>query len=348
MNRTLRLALIVILLLTLVLGAVGGYTVFGSNTPTYDDTRGVKIPPGSSFQAVLDSLDAAGVVASTSTLAFVGGVTGWKDQVKAGYYTFDAGASNYTILSTLRRGLQTPIRVRIPAGTRLERIAAIGGRDMAFGPDAFLEALRSDSLAAAVGVEREEVLGYLLPDTYFFFWLTPPDEVVSKIKQTFDRIIEQNGPLPDGMTAAGVATLASIVEWETAVESEKARVAGVYLNRLRIGMPLQADPTVQFGVQELEGQKRELFIRDYKLQHPYNTYLYTGLPPGPITNPSASSVKAVLKPEQHDYLYFVASAALDGTHAFGRTLAEHNRNAQAFYRAVTAARRARAEREANL
>ncbi len=340
MNKTLRNLLVFVLLAAFLVAALGGYVVFGPNTPGYEGARGVKIPPGSTFGATLDSLDAAGVVASRRSFALLAGATGWRDQIKAGYYEFEAGASNYDLLMTLRRGLQTPIRVRIPAGTRVERIAEVGGRDMAFGPDGFLRALESDSLAAAVGLDRAHVLGVLVPDTYFFFWLTPPDKVVAKIKDNFDKIIRQNGPPPDGLSAEDVATLASIVEWETAVESEKPRVAGVYLNRLRIGMPLQADPTVQYGIQEVEGQKRELFVRDYGLAHPYNTYAYRGLPPGPVTNPTASSIKAVLKPEKHDYLYFVASAALDGHHAFGRTLAEHNRNVQAFRTAIAARRRA--------
>ena len=336
MSRTLRNVLIAVVLAAFAFGALGGYAVFGPNTPAFEDARGVKIAPGSTFAQTLDSLSASGVLASTGSFALLARVTGWKDQIKAGYYEFESGASNFVLLNTLRRGLQTPIRGRIPGGTRLERIAAVGGREMAFGEEAFLEALQSDSLAASLGIRREEILGVLLPDTYFFYWLTPPNRVVEKVKAAFDSVIEKNGPIPDGLSPTEVATLASIVEWETNHEAEKARVAGVYLNRLRIGMPLQADPTVQFGLQEIEGQKRRLYERDYGLAHPYNTYRFTGLPPGPITNPSASSILAVLKPERHDYLYFVASAALDGTHAFSTTLAEHNRKARAYHQALNA------------
>lgn len=344
MSKTLRNALIVFVLTAFVVGALGGYAIFGPNTPSFEERRGVKIPPGSSFEQTLDSLQSAGVLASTGTFGLLARATGWKDQIKAGYYEFESGASNFELLNTLRRGLQTPIRVRIPDGTRVERIAEIGGREMAFGPDRFLAALQSDSLAASLGLTPPQVLGVLLPDTYFFYWLTPPEQVVSRIKDAYDAIVEEHGPPPQGLSAADVATLASIVEWETAHDSEKARVAGVYLNRLRIGMPLQADPTVQYGVQEIEGQKRALLFRDYQLEHPYNTYRFQGLPPGAVTNPSASSIRAVLNPEQHDYLYFVASAALDGTHAFSRTLAEHNRKADAYRRAIAAYR---AERAAN-
>ncbi len=342
MSRSLRNVLVIVVLILIVFAAGGGYAVFGPNTPAFEGKRGVKIPPGSAFETVLDSLSSSGVIASPVMLGLLGNATGWGDQVKAGYYEFEAGASSFDVLSTLRRGLQTPIRVRIPQGSRLERIAEVAGREMAFGPETFYDALRSDSLADAVGVPTPYVLGVLLPDTYFFYWLTPPEEVVEKIKRAFDRVIDENGPPPQGLTPLEVATLASLVEWETNVDAEKPRVAGVYLNRLRIGMKLDADPTVQFGVQEREGQKRVLLFRDYQLDHPYNTYRFVGLPPGPVTNPSASSIRAVLAPEQHDYLYFVASAALDGTHAFSTTLAEHNRKAEAFRRAIAAARAERA------
>jgi UPF0755 protein len=121
--------------------------------------------------------------------------------------------------------------------------------------------------------------------------------------------------------------MASIVEWEARLEEEKPRIAGVYLNRLRIGMRLQADPTVQFALMQVEGGRmRRLLFRDYEFQHPFNTYLYGGLPPAPINNPSPSSIHAVLDPEPHDYLYFVARG--DGGHTFSRTLSEHNRAAR--------------------
>jgi UPF0755 protein len=126
-----------------------------------------------------------------------------------------------------------------------------------------------------------------------------------------------------------VLNLAAIVEWEAHLEEEKPRIAGVYLNRLRAGWPLQADPTVQYALLQIEGQKRRLLFRDYQIDHPYNTYRVQGLPPGPITNPSPTSIQAVLNPEQHDYFYFVAKG--DGGHLFSRTLAEHNRAAEAYY-----------------
>ena len=165
MSRPLRTVLVTVVLIALVFAAGGGYAVFGPNTPAFEGKRGVKIPPGSAFETVLDSLSSSGVIASPMMVGLLGNATGWGDQVKAGYYEFEAGASSFDVLSTLRRGLQTPIRVRIPQGSRLERIAEVAGREMAFGPDAFYDALRSDSLADAVGVPTPYVLGVLVPES---------------------------------------------------------------------------------------------------------------------------------------------------------------------------------------
>ena len=140
-----------------------------------------------------------------------------------------------------------------------------------------------------------------------------------------------------GLSVEEVLSLAAIVEWETSVEEEKARVAGVYINRLKKNWPLQADPTVQYAILEDEGQKRRLFNRDYKIDHPYNTYLFNGLPPGPVTNPSPLSIRAVVEAEEHDYMFFVARPG--GGHAFNATLAGHNRDAARFHRYMRQQRR---------
>jgi len=132
------------------------------------------------------------------------------------------------------------------------------------------------------------------------------------------------------MTPDETIRMAGIIEWETSHIEEKPTISGVYHNRIRDGWRLDADPTVQYAVMLREGDKRRLLFRDYDIQHPYNTYRRRGLPPGPITNPSASSVRAALTPEEHRYYFFVARG--DGTHIFSRTLSEHRRRANEYYR----------------
>ena len=317
-----------LLLAGLLAGGAGAYLLFAPNTSVYEGERSVKIPPGTGFDAAVDSLDAAGVLGLDRSFRWVARATGWGSQIKAGHYTFEAGQSNYDLLNTLRKGLQTPIRLTIPPGTRPEVIAAVAGRDLYAGPEAFAAALRDPALAEALGTDTLHLFAYMLPETYFFYWLTDAETVVRRVKEQFDGFFDEamrQKAEALNLSVGDVLSLAAIVEWETSVEEEKARVAGVYLNRLRRGWPLQADPTVQYAVIEREGQKRRLLFRDYDIQHPYNTYQFTGLPPGPVTNPSPSSIRAVLDAEEHDYMYFVARP--EGGHAFNETLAGHNRDA---------------------
>ncbi len=323
------------MVLVAVVAVTGYFVVLGPNTQLYDGKRGVKIPPGSGFEAALDSLESSGILASRTTLRWMGKATGWGGQVKAGYYEFESGVSNRTILDVLRRGLQSPIRLTLPPGTRREVLAAVAGSVMAFDAADFDSALTDTSLARRLDADTSTLFAYMLPETYFFYWLTNAERVIAKVKEQFDRFYDTElaaGAEARGLTKKELLTMASIVEWETDHVEEKPRVAGVYLNRLRIGMPLQADPTVQYAVLEREGAKRRLLFADYRIQHEYNTYLFRGLPPGPITNPSPSSLRAVANPEDHDYLYFVARG--DGRHTFSKTLQEHNRAAREYYRVM--------------
>ncbi len=347
MSRTLRSFLFKVFPALFVLALAGGVLVYklalAPNTPDFSGERAVKIPPEGSLDTVVDSLSAAGVLASPRTFRWMARLTGWGDQVKAGHYTFKAGVSNRDLLTTLRRGLQTPVRLTIPSGTTPVVLAAVASREMAFSPAAFQAALADTLLAAELGTDTTHLAAFLLPDTYFFYWLTDPREVIRTVKQQFDRFYEKAlaaSPDPPDLTPEEVLRLASIVEWETHDASDMARVAGVYLNRLRMGWPLQADPTVQYIVLASEGRKRRLLFQDYKLDHPYNTYLRRGLPPGPLNTPSGSSIKAVLQAEHHEYFFFVSNG--DGTHTFSRTLREHNRAANTYRRMMRQRRREQA------
>ncbi len=329
------------LVLGLIAAGVGYWVIYAPNTLDYEGKRGVKIPRGAGFAQVLDSLEANNILDSRRTLAWLGRATGWDEQLDAGFYRIESGASNYDILDKIRRGLQDPVHVTIPPGSRPEVVAAVAARDMAFPADSFLTALRDTALAHALGTDTTHLFGYLMPETYYFYWLTPAEDVIRRAKEQFDEFYtEEMAARADSLrlTKAEVATLASIIQWETAVVEEKDRIAGVYLNRLEIGMALQADPTIQYAILQEEGQTRRLFFSDYEIAHPYNTYNYRGLPPGPITNPSASSIRAVLNAEEHGYLYFVASPG--GGHYFSETYSEHLRAADRYYEAMREQRQA--------
>ncbi len=332
MRKKLIIAAVVVAALALAAGGLIAWVAYGPNTPLFSEQRSVKIPPGSSFEDVVDSLDAAGILQWDASFRLFARTTGWGHQVKAGNYVFGPGVSNYDMLSKLRRGLQEPIRLTIPPGTRPEVVSAVTGRQMYFDPAEFDSALSDPELAASLETDTAGLFGFMMPETYHFYWLTSAEQVVTSIAEHFDAYFERElraGADSLGLSKRDVATLASIIEWETGNADEKPTVSGVYHNRLRIGMKLDADPSVQYVVMRREGVKRRLLYEDYLIEHPYNTYLRAGLPPAPLTNPSPSSLWAAAYPADHEYLYFVAKG--DGTHQFSRTLGEHNRAARQYH-----------------
>lgn len=196
-----------------------------------------------------------------------------------------------------------------------------------------LQTLDDADFLASTKFDEDTKLAMYIPNTYEFFWNTDAERFRDRMKTEYDRFwnderIAKAKKL--GLTPNEVTSLAAIVQKETAKVDERPRVAGVYLNRIRRGMLLQADPTVIYAIKKETGNydtiiKRVLF-RDLEMDSPYNTYKYAGIPPGPITMPDISSIDAVLNPEKHDYLYFVADVSNFGYHLFAKTLAQHNRN----------------------
>ncbi len=337
------LVLVGALLLGLSVG-VGGAILFAPNTGGYDGARDLIIPTDASLDQAVDSLRAEDILVSGSTFRLVAKATGWGEQIKAGHYRVEPYTSNYHLLDMLRRGLQAPIRVTIPPGSRPPTVAKVMGKRLKLEADAFLEALRDTSLARELGTTPSRLFGYMLPETYDFYWQTDARTVVRRIKQSFDRFYDRQlalGADSLGLTKREVVTLASIVEWEALQDQEKPRIAGVYLNRLDRGWRLQADPTIQYVLIQTRGERTgRVLYRDLEIDHPYNTYRIDGLPPGPITNPSPSSLRAAVDPEQHEYFYFAADGS--GGHNFSRTLREHNRAAAEYHRELD-----RREREAD-
>lgn len=323
-----------ILLLCLVI-ALAAYDQFMRDaTAGFENAKSVHVYPESSLETVADSMSSKGILAKKRGFVWFGILSGWGSQIKAGHYKIEPGASNREILDRLRKGLQAPVRVRVPAGSQKNRLIERMAETMAFSDQDLADAFRDGDLAMEMGTDTTHLWAYMVPDTYFFYWLSRPEDVIRRIKERFDNILaaayDSLEALPMNLNADEVIRLAGIVEWESAYLPEKPTIAGVYLNRLRNGWALQADPTVQYAIMSLEGEKRRLLFNDYDLDHPYNTYNYRGLPPGPITNPSLTSIQGVLYPVDHRYFYFVAKG--DGQHIFSRTLSEHRRNARAYYR----------------
>ena len=286
--------------------------------------RVVIIPKGSKFPAIVDSLESAGVLRNRKTFEYSASFLGIAKSMQFGKYRFKSGMSNLALLRDISEGLSNfPIPVLVGEGFRMNRIAARFSREVGVDSTMFMNLCKDPAFIKSLGIDAPTLEGYLLPDTYSFKWQKEEHEIIRALVGAFkkfysDSLIERQKEMK--MTQRQVLALASIVEGETSLDSERGVVAGVYLNRLRIRMPLQADPTIQYI---LPDGPRRLLYTDLRINSPYNTYRNPGLPPGPINNPGRKSILAVLYPDQHKYLFFVANGT--GGHTFSRTYSEHQR-----------------------
>lgn len=244
-------------------------------------------------------------------------------QLKPGRYEFTGPTAMADIIIALRLGAP-PIKVTIPEGWTLEKIAPRLAREVGIDSATFVAQTRDTLLLRRWGVPADRLEGYLLPETYEFYWGIPANEVIDRMAQDgravfADSLVRRMDSL--GLDRHAVLTLASMIEAETGDAAERRHISGVFHNRLKLGMPLQCDPTVIYAMGGLP-EGRSLLATDLEINSPYNTYLNPGLPPGPICNPGRSAILAALYPDSTDDLYFVADGA--GRHIFSRTLAQHN------------------------
>jgi UPF0755 protein len=308
-----------VLLGTLALSACG----------TNSSAERVTLPPGASFSAVTDTLAAHGVVGSRFWFKLIARVRGADRSVRAGVYQFAPGLSPWKVLDILQAGDEVAARFTVPEGLTIPEVSALAQQKLGIPADSVLRAARDSAAATAtLGFPVRSFEGFLRPETYSLRLGTTATELVRVMAEGFKSAwkAEWDTRLDSmGWTQAQLVTFASIVEGEARADDERETIAGVYHNRLRIGMALQADPTVQYAIFLATGKRKpRLFTRDYQFRSPYNTYLNRGLPPGPVNSPSRRSLEASLYPAKVPYLYFVAGP--DGRHLFSRTYDEHLRS----------------------
>ncbi len=296
------------------------HRIYKDNAIFSEENRVLIIEESVGLNKLAEKLYEKEVVTDTVEFIWAGNLLGWRN-FRPGRYETGEGYDYNEFLSKLARGIQDETKVTIIPGLDEGLISRNLGLQLQADSAAFASIFSdSSSIALEVGLTKNEILGRMLPESYFFFWTTEPENVIRRILNEFERIVTRGLSEEiekSGFTLNEVLTLASIVEWEAKVQDEKRRISGLYLNRLERNMRLQADPTVLYAL----GEKRRVLFEDYRLDHPYNTYMVDGLPPGPITNPDLRSIKAVLNPEKHDYLYMVATP--EGSHQFSRTFEEH-------------------------
>ncbi len=290
----------------------------GSGATVHD----VSFPAGSGIRKLALELKAAGIVRSSLHFVLVSRLRGQSHRLKAGDYRFNDGMTTAEILDKVSAGEADFRRFVLPEGYSIYQAAELLEQKGYFSKDGFLRKCRDSALLARLGIPAASAEGYLFPATYNLPLNSSEEQLISQMASAFDRfagglgIRQQAG----GLTRHNLVTLASLIEKEAVSPEEKPIISSVFHNRLRIGMPLQSDPTAVYGVRAFAGKVTK---KDIERPSPYNTYLKRGLPSGPIGNPGSDALKAALHPADTNYLYFVARQ--DGTHQFSSTLAEHNR-----------------------
>ena len=298
------------------------WMLLGPNSFPGGGERLLFVSRGESFTAVVDTLDARGVLRSRTMFMIVSRILGGADKTQVGKYILRSGISNMDLCQMLRSGRGNQlIQVTVPEGYRIRAQARIFSKALGIDSSRYARLAFDPAFARSVGVDRGGLEGYLLPETYEFSWEQDERDILRREVESFQRYFTdtlRERCREYGWDVHQAVTFASIVEGEAVLDEERPIISGVYHNRLRKGMRLEADPTIQYV---LEDGPRRLLYADLKSDSPYNTYRFPGLPPGPVNNPGKASLRAALYPEGNGYLFFVANGR--GGHWFARTYEEH-------------------------
>ncbi|MEX2511383.1 MAG: endolytic transglycosylase MltG [Cyclobacteriaceae bacterium] len=317
------------------------YQAFFSSNTLIDKDKPItfKIYSHATYPQVVDSLIDLEIIHDVLTFSFVSKVMKYPENVKPGLYTIPPKLSNRALVALLRSGNQTPVNITFN-NVRLPReLAAKITSNLEMDSTAFMGLLTDELFISGYGFDSLTIMSMFLPNTYEVYWNTPPIQLFDRMYKEYNSFwSDERKAKADaiGMSPLEVSTLASIVQAETNKPDERPLVAGVYMNRLKRNMLLQADPTLLFALGDFT-IKRVLNVHK-DIKSPYNTYKYTGLPPGPINLPEISSLDAVLNYGEHDYLYFCAKADFSGYHAFATNLREHMINARRYQNALNASK----------
>jgi UPF0755 protein len=276
------------------------------------------------WQVIADSLD---FTHNKKRFMWAANLLGWH-KFEPGHYKIDHNFTYKKFLQKLAKGNQDPISITIIPGQHKAEIISLISSRMQFDSSAAYRVLRDSSFMNSENINDTTLVGHLFPNTYQFYWTSSPKTVFQRIFHKFNQTVTKpfaNRFKEINLSEKEVLALASIIQGEAVHNDEKAKISALYWNRLKAGMPLQADPTVEFALHT----HRRLYFKDYKTKSSYNTYIHKGLPPGPVNNPNLSSIKAALFPADNDYLYMVARP--DGYHDFAKTYAKHQQQSKKWH-----------------
>ncbi len=317
------------------------YTTFLKSN-SISQRAAVNIYRATDYAGLLDSLSASGAVADMQSLRRAAARMDLEHSFKPGHYELQGDLNNKQIVRIFSHGWQTPVRLLVRPGLRdLEALSTALAKQLEVSREEILEALGDRQMMEAHGFDSATYIGMFIPDTYEVYWTITPLQLLDRFWKEYEAFWNESRTAKAtaaGMSRSDVMTLASIVIEETKYEPEMPTIAGVYINRLKRGMPLQADPTVKYAVND--PSLRRILGVHLQVDSPYNTYRHAGLPPGPICVPAKCAIDATLNYQHHNYLYFCADESFNGRHNFASSLSEHMNNARRFHRALDARRKA--------
>jgi UPF0755 protein len=343
MFKKLVLALLAIIVIA---AAYLGWRYFTSATAFPDKVKYLYIPSdNATYDHLLQTIKDSNFVESAGSFDFLARRMSLDERVKPGRYEIKKGMSMMDIVRMLRNGRQSPINFTIAKVRTKEGLAEMIGRKFECDSASVMQFLDNADSMKRFGLDPDAALAMVIPNTYTYFWNSTPGMVLEKFHKEYEKLWtekrrEQAKQL--GLTPVTATTLASIVEEETNAQDEKGKMASVYLNRYRKGMPLGADPTIKYALRNF-GLKQILYGH-LEVVSPYNTYRNKGFPPGPICTPSLETLDAVLQSQQTNYMYFVAKSDFSGRHEFSETFEEHIAKANAFRKAQEEQQRIRDSR----
>lgn len=333
---------IFLVVFTMMLSSFSFYAyqvIYTPNILVEKDDQLFDIPRGTTFKMLQNKLDREYIVNDLVSFSLLAKLKDFDTQIKPGMYQLKKDMSNMDAINLLRSGAQTPVKLTFSNARLLEQLSTKLSYNLDIDSAEMASVLLSDTTAEYYGFNERTFISMFIPNTYEVYWTSTPKGILDRMKQEYDRYwsderVEKASSL--NMTKVEVATLASIVQSETNKVDEAATIAGVYINRLKRRMPLQADPTLVFAIGDFS--IRRILNKDKEFDSPYNTYKNYGLPPGPIKMSSIWALNAVLDHENHSYLYFCAKEDFSGYHTYAKTLSQHNINARKFQRALNAER----------
>ncbi len=311
--------------------------VYGVNVSNSEGDQYVLVRTGQSFETFIDNLEAEGRLLNLASFKRFAFVFKLNEKLKPGRYVLHAGMNNLELLKMFLKGRQEPLNVVFRHATYLEDVSGFFSRNLEIDSIQFLNMLKDTVFTNQFGFDSANLISMFIPNTYNFYWNTHALHLLGRMHHEYEvfwNTTRKEKAVKLGLSQQQISTLASIVQKESNKYDEMPIIAGVYLNRLRLGMPLQADPTVLFFMRDTSIHR--VLFQHTQIASPYNTYLNAGLPPGPICCPSIQAIDAVLNFVSHRYIYFCAKPDFSGYHNFANNLAQHQNNARKYQKALTA------------